>query len=62
MAWAAIATFQITDRESVRASEGVPSVFDRFRFLGNANDFEEAHHPNEPRRREPVDGEVIGLP
>lgn len=55
--------FQITDGESVLASEGVPFVFDRFRFLGYANDFEEAKHPNEPRRRElPVDGEVIGLP
>jgi murein DD-endopeptidase len=55
--------FQITDSESVLASEGVPFVFDRFRFLGYANDFEEAKHPNGPRRRElPVDGEVIGLP
>ncbi len=55
--------FQITDGESVLASEGVPFVFDRFRFLGYANDFEEAKHPNGPRRRElPVDGEVIGLP
>jgi murein DD-endopeptidase MepM/ murein hydrolase activator NlpD len=55
--------FQITDGQSVLASEGVPFVLDRFRFLGYANDFEEAKHPNEPRRRElPVDGEVIGLP
>jgi hypothetical protein len=55
--------FQITDGKSVLASEGVPFVLDRFRFLGNANDFEENKHPNEPRRRElPIDGEVIGLP
>jgi murein DD-endopeptidase MepM/ murein hydrolase activator NlpD len=55
--------FQITDGKSVLASEGVPFVLDRFRFLGNANDFEEKKHPNEPRRRElPMDGEVIGLP
>jgi murein DD-endopeptidase len=54
--------FQITDGESVLASEGIPFAFDRFRFLGYANDFEESKHPNEPRRRElPVDGEVIGL-
>jgi Peptidase family M23 len=55
--------FQITDGESVLASEGIPFVLDRFRFLGYANDFEESKHPNEARRRElPVDGEVIGLP
>ena len=54
--------FQITDGASVLASEGIPYVFDRFRFLGYANDFEENKHPDEPRRRElPVDGEVIGL-
>lgn len=55
--------FQITDGESVLASEGIPFVLDRFRFLGYANDFEESKHPNEARRHElPVDGEVIGLP
>jgi murein DD-endopeptidase len=55
--------FQITDGKSFLGSEGVPFVFDRFRFLGYGNDFEENKHPDSPRRREmPVDGEVVGLP
>jgi hypothetical protein len=46
----------------VSASEGIPYVFDRFRFPRYASDFEENKHPDEPRRGElPVGGEVIGL-
>jgi len=35
---------QVTDGNSVLASEGTPYVFDRFRFLGFGKDFEEDHH------------------
>lgn len=55
--------FQITDGKSFLGSEGVPFVFDRFRFLGYGKDFEENKHPDSPRRMEmPVEDEVIGLP
>ena len=55
--------FQITDGKSFLGSEGVPFVFDRFRFLGYGKDFEENKHPDSPRRLEmPVEDEVIGLP
>jgi hypothetical protein len=55
--------FQITDGKSFLGSEGVPFVFDRFRFLGYGKDFEENKHPDSPRRNEmPVEDEVIGLP
>jgi murein DD-endopeptidase MepM/ murein hydrolase activator NlpD len=54
--------FQISDGNSFLGSEGVPFVFDRFRFLGYAKDFEENKHPDSPRRLEiPVEDEVIGL-
>lgn len=55
--------FQITDAPGVLASEGVPFLLDRFRFLGYAADFEETKHPDAPRRHElPVEDEVVGLP
>ncbi|MGH7652821.1 MAG: M23 family metallopeptidase [Gemmatimonadaceae bacterium] len=55
--------FQITDAPGVLASEGVPFLLDRFRFLGYAADFEENKHPDAPRRHElPAEDEVIGLP
>ena len=55
--------FQITDAPSVLAAEGIPFVFERYRFLGNAADFEESKHPNQPRRNMlPREDEVIGFP
>jgi Peptidase family M23 len=55
--------FQITDGPGVLASEGVPFLLDRFRFLGYAADFEENKHPDAPRRHElPAEDEVVGLP
>jgi hypothetical protein len=55
--------FQLMDRHSPLASEGIPFVFDRFTFLGYGRDFEEDRHPSEPRSREmPVDDEVLGFP
>jgi hypothetical protein len=54
--------FQLMDRNSALASEGIPCVFDHFSFLGFGADFEESHHPTEPRRNDlPVDSEVIGV-
>jgi murein DD-endopeptidase MepM/ murein hydrolase activator NlpD len=54
--------FQLMDRNAALASEGIPYVFDRFSFLGFGADFEESHHPNEPRRNDlPIDTEVIGV-
>ena len=45
---------------SVLAAEGIPFVFDHFRFLGYGHDFDESKHPNLPRLHEmPVDDEVI---
>jgi murein DD-endopeptidase MepM/ murein hydrolase activator NlpD len=55
--------FQLMNGNSAIAAEGIPFVFDRFTFLGYGKDFEEDHHPVEPRRNEmPVDDEVIRIP
>jgi murein DD-endopeptidase MepM/ murein hydrolase activator NlpD len=55
--------FQLMDRSASLASEGIPFVFDRFRFLGFGRDFEEDRHPGEPRHPEmTIDDEVIGVP
>jgi murein DD-endopeptidase MepM/ murein hydrolase activator NlpD len=55
--------FQVTDGPSPLASEGVPYVLDRFRYLGTANDFEETKHPDQPRANElPGENIVVGLP
>ena len=55
--------FQLMNANSAIAAEGVPYAFDRFTFLGYGRDFEEDHHPTEPRHLEmPVDDEVIGIP
>jgi murein DD-endopeptidase MepM/ murein hydrolase activator NlpD len=51
---------QVMTASSALASEGVPFVFEHFRFLGDGQDFVEDKHANEPRVREmPVDDEVI---
>ena len=51
---------EVVDGNSALGAEGIPFVFDHFRFLGYGKDFEESHHPNEPRQREmPMDDEVI---
>ena len=55
--------FQVTDANSALAAEGVPFIFDRFRFLGYGKDFEEDHHPDLPRSRSlPMDDSVIAVP
>jgi murein DD-endopeptidase MepM/ murein hydrolase activator NlpD len=54
---------QVTDRNSALAAEGIPFIFDQFRFLGFGKDFEEDHHPDLPRSRTlPMDDSVIGFP
>ena len=51
---------QVTDGNSALAAEGIPFIFDRFRFLGFGKDFEEDHHPDLPRSRTlPTDDSVI---
>jgi hypothetical protein len=55
--------FQVTDGNSVFAAEGIPFIFDKFRFLGFGKDFEEDHHPDLPRSRTlPADDSVIAFP
>jgi len=53
--------FEVVDANSAIAAEGIPFVFDRFRFLGYGKDFElEKPHPDEPRTRTlPADGTVL---
>jgi murein DD-endopeptidase len=41
--------FQITDRDSVLESEGVPFVFESFTDLGPGSDYELDKHPSTPR-------------
>jgi hypothetical protein len=41
--------FQVTDGNSALAAEGIPFIFDKFRFLGFGKDFEEDHHSDLPR-------------
>jgi hypothetical protein len=54
---------QVTDGNSVLASEGTPYVFDRFRFLGFGKDFEEDHYLDLPRSRTlPMDDSVVTFP
>ena len=54
---------QVTDGNSALAAEGIPFVFDRFRFLGLGKEFEEDHHPDLPRSRTlPMDDSVISFP
>ena len=53
---------EVMNRNSPLGAEGIPFLFDHFRFLGYGRDFEENKHPDEPRAREmPVDDEVIGV-
>lgn len=55
--------FQVTDANSALAAEGIPFIFDRFRFLGYGKDFEEDHHPDLSRSRSvPMDDSVIAVP
>jgi murein DD-endopeptidase MepM/ murein hydrolase activator NlpD len=55
--------FQVTVRNSVLAAEGIPFIFDQFRFLGFGKDFEEDHHPDLPRSRMlPMNDSVITFP
>jgi murein DD-endopeptidase len=54
---------QVTDGNSALAAEGIPFIFDEFRFLGFGKDFEEDHHPDRPRSRMlPADDSVIAFP
>jgi Peptidase family M23 len=54
---------QVTDGNSALAAEGIPFVFDRFRFLGLGKEFEEDHHPDLPRSQSlPIDDSVISFP
>jgi len=39
------------DGNSALAAEGIPFIFDKFRFLGFGKDFEEDHHSDLPRSR-----------
>src|SRR5438105_6292717 len=43
--------FQVTDGNSALASEGLPFIFEKFRFLGFGKDFEEDRHPDLRRSR-----------
>jgi murein DD-endopeptidase len=55
--------FQVSDANSPIAAEGIPFLFDRFRFFGLGKDFEQDHHPDLPRSRTlPADGSVITFP
>jgi len=42
---------QVTDRDSVLRSEGVPFIFDEFTYLGPGSDYEVDKHPSVPRMR-----------
>jgi hypothetical protein len=54
---------QVTDGNSALAAEGIPFIFDQFRFLGFGKDFEEDRHPDLPRSRTlPMDDSVISFP
>lgn len=51
---------EVMDDNAMLGAEGIPFLLDHFRFLGYGKDFEETHHPDEPRSRTmPVDDEVI---
>jgi murein DD-endopeptidase len=55
--------FQAIDGNSALAAEGIPFIFDKFRFLGFGKEFEEDHHPDLPRSRTlPMDDSVITFP
>jgi hypothetical protein len=52
---------EVVDGNAMLGAEGLPFLFDHFRFLGYGKDFEENKHPDEPRANTmPVDDEVIG--
>ena len=52
--------FQVMDADSPLAAEGLPFIFEKFRFLGLGKDFELSHHPDLPRGRAlPADDSVI---
>jgi murein DD-endopeptidase len=54
---------QLTDGSSALAAEGIPFIFDKFRFLGFGKDFEEDHHPDLPRSHTlPMDDSVVTFP
>jgi hypothetical protein len=53
---------QVTDDNSPLAAEGIPFVFDKFRFLGFGKDFEEDRHPDHPRSQTlPMDDSAVGF-
>ena len=53
---------QVTDGNSALASEGLPFIFERFRFLGFGKDFELDRHPDLPRSRAlPADDSVVSF-
>jgi hypothetical protein len=54
--------FQLMDASSPLAAEGLPYVFEQFRFLGFGRDFEIEKHPDEPRSLSlPMDDTVVEL-
>jgi hypothetical protein len=55
--------FQLTDGNSALAAEGIPYVFEGFRFYGWGKDFEPGHqHPDEPRQQSlPADDSVVAF-
>ncbi len=55
--------FQLMDRPSPVAAEGIPFVFDRYISLGSGQDYEPNRHITVPRRNEmPGEDEVVQLP
>lgn len=54
--------FQVMDAGSALAAEGIPFIFEKFRFLGMGKDFELSHHPDLLRHRAlPADDSVIAF-
>jgi hypothetical protein len=54
--------FQLMDANSPLAAEGIPYLFEKFRFLGFGRDFEMDKHPDEPRSLSlPMDDTVLSF-
>lgn len=54
--------FQLMDGNSPLAAEGIPYVFEKFRFLGLGRDFEMDKHPDEARSLSlPMDDTVLSF-
>jgi len=54
--------FQLMDASSPLAAEGIPYLFEKFRFLGFGRDFEMDKHPDEARSLSlPMDDTVLSF-